>query len=70
MNPSGSSKKLDYEASAGWTTYGTLRVHLSHALFYGVAFGCVIPGQSSVLKGVAGSPFLLYRLQVGYLVQA
>src|SRR5262245_22248367 len=25
MSPSGCSKRLDYEASAGWTTYGTWR---------------------------------------------
>ena len=31
---------------------------------YGVTFGCVTPGQSSVLNGVAGSPSLLKRLQV------
>jgi hypothetical protein len=37
---------------------------------YGVAFGCVTPGQSSVLNGVAGSPSLLYRLQVGYFTHA
>ena len=35
MSPSGSSKRLDYEASAGWTTYGTWRAPFS--LFQGVA---------------------------------
>jgi len=35
MSLSDSSKRLDYEASAGWTTYGTWRDPLS--LFLGVA---------------------------------
>src|SRR5262245_8253044 len=35
MTPPGSSKQLDYEASADWTTYGTWRAPFS--LFQGVA---------------------------------
>jgi hypothetical protein len=35
MSPSGSSKQLGYEASAGWTTYGTWRAPFS--FFQGVA---------------------------------
>jgi len=35
MSLSGSSKRLDYEASAGWTTYGTWRAPCS--LFQGAA---------------------------------
>jgi hypothetical protein len=35
MSPLGSSKRLDYEASAGLTTYGTWRAHFS--LFQDVA---------------------------------
>src|SRR5262245_11660477 len=54
MNPSGSSKKLDYEASAGWTTYGTWRAPFS-------LFQCPREGSSSMTGGAGLRP-LHYRI--------
>jgi hypothetical protein len=47
MSPSGSSKRLDYESSAGWTTYGTRRAPFS--LFQGVARDMNDSSESSKL---------------------